>query len=166
MEKEFVWTDELVNEYANSLISPLQQIGRGLSNGFNNYSALEYFKASKRPKPLFTTEDGVEIFEGDRCWFVDLRDNKYEIDFYDFIRYSTNDEADLATHNFLRYFSTEEKAKEYMIINKPCISVSDVYNILTVSGFALIYENGTKMFVKCKELEERLKELAKQKING
>lgn len=29
------------------------------------------YQLKKCKKPLFTTEDGVEIFEGDKCWFID-----------------------------------------------------------------------------------------------
>ena len=52
IENKFEWTDELVREYTNSLISPLEQIGRGLSNGITGYDTLKNFKKSKQQNTI------------------------------------------------------------------------------------------------------------------
>lgn len=83
-----------------------------------NLKVLEHSK-----QPLFTTEDGVEIFEGD--WYQYLHKHSWNIstarankDFYEQDKYSDNS----------LYFSTKEKAQEYTDLHKPCLSINDVIN--------------------------------------
>lgn len=90
-----------------------------------------YLKHKKQP--LFKTEDGVDIFEGD--WYFEL----ITPDFYlkssvwnilkskgrDNINYDQN-------YNKLHgriWFSTEEKAQEYVDLHKPKYSLNDIRNI-------------------------------------
>jgi len=81
--------------------------------------------------PLFTTEDGVEIFEGDS--YVKL--NNYS---------DWSIVTGFNAHGFQEdykglKFSTKEKAEEYIINNKPCLSLVDVIKDLhdLVSVFAI-----------------------------
>ena len=71
--------------------------------------------------PLFTTEDGVDIYEGDYvCWIGSIKygDNKTN-------DYRTADK-DMITDGSILYFSTKEKAEEYIIMNKPVLSINDI----------------------------------------
>ena len=69
-----------------------------------------------KPKnPLFTTEDGVDIFDGESYWVVAGGS---------IINFTS---SWIRTDNVLRSaFSTKEKAEEYIILNKPCLSLNDV----------------------------------------
>jgi hypothetical protein len=131
----------------------------------------------KTKKPLFTTEDGVNIFEDDKCWvvsknnylLVEYRINNLDI-FYrprdnwyfstkeaaeKYIRknkplFRTEDSVDIyegdsfyfVTKSFLieritatklkqsdKTFSTREAAEEYILENKPCLSINDVMSV-------------------------------------
>ena len=70
-------------------------------------------------EPLFTTEDGVDIFERDSFYYIGDAFNVcstkclYEGD-GDFIK--------------SKKFSTKEKAEEFIILNKPYLSINDVIN--------------------------------------
>ncbi len=80
----------------------------------------------KIKKPLFTTEDGVDIYEGD-SYFLVLKD-KFEIT-------KTFVEVNLQEYFIRRStaywkFSTKESAEEYILMNKPCLSINDVAKYL------------------------------------
>lgn len=107
--KEFVWTDELVKEFA------LQT----KVNGTNEWVAeqLYKFKSSKQRVPLFTTEDGVQVFEGSELWYV-------ETDFMTMhILTLSKDYMPTKDH---KCFATEAAAKAYVRLNKPRFSLEDV----------------------------------------
>jgi len=74
--------------------------------------------AIKVKKPLFTTEDGVDIFEGDTFSIVysDFSTH-YNVTFKNLIK------------PFCKVFSTKEKAEEYILLNKPVLTYNDIINI-------------------------------------
>jgi hypothetical protein len=91
--------------------------------------------------PLFRTHDGVDIFEGDEYWFIN-GGNNYDI----YIRFAKSGHGNGGAW---QYFSTEQAAKEYILMNKPCLSVSEILSYIDIGSLCA----------------ERLKELAKEKIN-
>jgi len=117
-----------------------------------------------RKKPLFTTEDGVEIFEGDSFTLISLIDieestvdsevimKPYDIwekcKFYELI---TNN-----SKNFLP-FSTKKAAENYIKMNKPCLSLNDVLSITNKTSF--VPEDFSKNLIK-----KELTKIVKQKL--
>ena len=89
-------------------------------NGSRFHYNLNNLKKAKQP--LFITEDSVDIFEGDTIYMVTLFD------------YSLSDgivnNKDFG-RNKARY-STKEKAEEWIVMNKPLLSLSDVWDNLKV----------------------------------
>lgn len=92
-------------------------------------------KIEKIKEPIFTTEDGVDIYEGNKYWV--MRTDKFPIVSFhwkvdgkpnkgrDNIKY-----AQIAnTKNGVYWFSTKEKAEEFIIFNKPCLSINDVLKL-------------------------------------
>ena len=85
----------------------------------------------KIKQPIFQTEDAVDIFEGDNIYWVNINTfekvncNKYN-----------DDLGEISIKSLLskKYeckavgFSTKEKAEEYILLNKPCLSVNDIKN--------------------------------------
>ena len=69
-------------------------------------------------KPLFTTEDGVDIYRGDNYVYVVIDDN-YSI---------RGNQANVhcGKKDEHKYFSTREMAQVWVLMNKPCLSVMDV----------------------------------------
>ncbi len=87
----------------------------------NEFKSLFDYKDLKHYKePIFTTCDGVEVFEGDVFWNVNPL---FELNEYQVI----NDKYELMFLNDgSKQFSTKEAAEKYSILNKPQYSVSDI----------------------------------------
>lgn len=83
--------------------------------------------AKKHKQPLFTTEDGVDIFEGSD-FYSTRKDGSGSI-----IKYNGHhlEPASKKCKDFVD-FSTKEKAEEYILMNKPCLSFSDIYDNLKI----------------------------------
>lgn len=73
-------------------------------------------------EPLFVTEDGKDVFENDRVWYVN---QIFIINFHDFVRDGFKyDELKHYPH-FYKYFSTEDAAKDYVLMEKSMITVKE-----------------------------------------
>ena len=108
-------------------LNPNGIVFRAENSSWSNYLN----EISKIKKPLFTTEDAVDIFEGDNIYWVNINTfekvncNKYN-----------DDLGEISIKSLLskKYeckaiaFSTKEKAEEYILLNKPCLSVNDIKN--------------------------------------
>lgn len=104
--------------------------------------ATDFLNHIRRYKtPLFTTEDGVAIFEGDLYYLVS---KDFCIGFCSF--YSKSDLT-------YKLFSTKEKAEEYILLNKPLLSLND---LLSTWGNAE-YPKHTPLF-------RRFESIAKSKL--
>ena len=77
----------------------------------------------KHKTPILTTEDGVNIFQGDMLWNVgtNYNLNDYKI---------TNNKYELV---FLKegskQFSTKESAEKYILMNKPVLSLNNLLSV-------------------------------------
>ena len=88
-------------------------------------------------KPLFTTEDGVDIFEGDDYFEVALtfKPSFREAIYKKIARpniiydYGISEKREKLNKNGRYYFSTKEAAEEYVLMNKPSLSVNDVLSV-------------------------------------
>lgn len=74
-------------------------------------------------KPLFITEDGIEAYFGDKYWCIDKND-KSKI-----YTQGTYGNGKIRTEEFY-FFSTKEAAEDYILMNKPCLSLIDVNSVL------------------------------------
>ena len=89
----------------------------------------------KFKQPLFTTEDGIDIFEGDTIYWVNI--NTFEKVNYN--KYN-DDLGEISIKSLLskKYeckaigFSTNEKAEEYILLNKPVLSYGEIQEYLKV----------------------------------
>lgn len=108
-----------------------------LSNGSCNF---HFSRVNKLKKISCTTVDGKEIFEGEEIWYVSC----------DFKVYSNKVNLFYSEKNY-KYFSTKEAAEEYVIRNKPCLSLEEVEKVL-------IKESGIISVIRS------LKELIKNKL--
>jgi hypothetical protein len=71
----------------------------------------------KIKKPIFTTEDGVDVYFGDRFWFTEKFDNTI----FNTTAIDTSGKSPSS-----KYFSTEEAAENYILKYKICLSVDDI----------------------------------------
>ena len=107
-----------------------------------------FLKLEKSKQKLFITEDGVEIREEDKYFTVNQ-------DYLIGGKIAGKESVDIL--NIFKYFSTKEKAEEYVLLNKPSLSPQQVFDYInkqTNSFFnmgnchpdfvKLIKENATK----------------------
>jgi hypothetical protein len=77
----------------------------------------------EKNKVLFTTEDGVNIKEGDMYYFVDT----------DFSIHTTKAHSGAGQYSEIKYFSTVEEAHEYVMQNVKALSIKDFWEITCMS---------------------------------
>jgi len=82
---------------------------------------LEIYLESLRPKPLFVTEDGVDIFDGNSVYRVDKDFNL--IRFQQWRRHFGEEGKPLSGN---KMFYSEKEAENYIFLNKPCLSLNDI----------------------------------------
>jgi hypothetical protein len=118
-------------------------------NNIHSYYGLPLDKWVKYKQPLFTTEDGVDIYEYDAIWVVSSNFNTiYTTAFSN--KYGNSKTA------YKIVFSNKKAAEEYILWNKPCLSLNDV---------ASIYPGVNKNHSNTPSHQaERLKELVKSKL--
>ena len=69
-----------------------------------------------RSTSIFTTMDGVDMFIGDTFYYI-------HPNFPNEVK--TDDTRNLLYVKYLKKFSTKKLAEEYIIMNKPCLSIND-----------------------------------------
>lgn len=83
-------------------------------------------------KKLFTTEDGVDIYHGDKYYYVwNTQDTSWT---YSHTRASANNWNIPAKPAGFKAFSNEEATREYILLNKPCLSIKDLMNTFTMAA--------------------------------
>lgn len=76
-------------------------------------------KAPEVKEPLFTTEDGVDMFGGDRFWLTNE-------DFKIFESSTRTDESPDCYKTETPKFSTKQAAETHVLMNRPCLSIQNV----------------------------------------
>jgi hypothetical protein len=97
----------------------------GIEVGFKevrNAGNWNYLQNLIKVEKLFTTEDGVDIYEGDRYYRIDIHRNSWTPQ-----ELSTKRAYDNKPN--AAYFSTREAAIEYIILNKPLASLQNLLDI-------------------------------------
>ena len=108
--------------YGNDIY--LNGIDNKMPFGYTLCNTLDCFEIPQKVKqPLFTTEDGVDIFEN----IIYYGMNKGDL-----IMMKLNSKDIILDDNRCVTFSTKEKAEEYILLNKPCLSYGDVQEYLKV----------------------------------
>jgi len=97
-----------------------------------------YLKHIKQP--LFTTEDGVDVFVGDTFYELIIpgfhnKDCIWNILTYEGRPNLIYDQKGNKEH-FRLWFSTKEAAEEYVLMNKPCLSINDIIDELDTTGYS------------------------------
>ena len=149
-------------EYCKGKITSLEIYGndiylKGLHNnmrfGYTLCKALDCDEIPQKVKqPLFTTEDGVDIFENNTSiYHVDKSLNIKFIKHKDFKVISKN----------VKYFSTKEKAEEYILMNKPVLSLKDLMKFFPDTYIPFKKGESATEDINTKSLEK----LVQQKLN-
>jgi hypothetical protein len=106
-------------------------------------NAVNIRNVEKLKTPLFTTEDDVEIFEGDlySCVFSD----------FTITDHIANPHRKVWSEFPIKTFSKKEKAEEYVLLNKRMLLLQDLLSVWEDSDEIEIYKTSL-MFKKFKEL--------------
>jgi hypothetical protein len=107
--------DVVISIYRPDLIGKLVA---NVGNCFGNCN-IEVSKLEKAPEVLFVTEDGVEIFKGDKFYYISIRNPNP-------VCHSGYAQEESAMNTNYKYFSTIEAAKKYIDENKPIYSKKQV----------------------------------------
>ena len=135
----FAIGDKVFSEYVNYTINEISIVNdkcmvsalydTNNPNGSRLHYNLNNIKKSKQP--LFTTEDGVDIFEGDNLYSID---NMLNIKKHLLFNARYDDNTLLNNRIFFnsdyKHFSTKEKAEEYILYNKPLLTLKDIEELL------------------------------------
>jgi hypothetical protein len=119
MKTEFFWTDELVKEFMDKYNS----IGDCITGIDPRGDKMAEFKEFKNPivhseKPtILTTDDGVDIKQGDTYYYVPKKTLAW-------VNATCN--AIPQPKDSFNYFSTKQMADDFVLLNKPCLSVYDI----------------------------------------
>ncbi len=89
----------------------------------------EYLRNIKKRLPVITTTDGVFLYEGD-TWY-----GLHEFSKEGIITRTTRESDPKGRYENLTIFSTKEAAEEYVLMNKPCLSIQDVDNIVDLTPY-------------------------------
>lgn len=102
-------------------------------------------------KPLFTTDDGVDIFEGDKYYMVSHITFQWK--FWGNINYEFIAGKKECNHDYknVKYFSTKEKAEEYILMNKPVFSLTDIHQFFPSSKTKSNKSRGKELYELVKQ---------------
>ena len=99
---------------------------------FSSKAAAEEYVRTHKPGPLFTTEDGVPIFTNDTYWSL-----AFDCPVLEWNWIAIEQKADY-THEGMeqkkpplgrKQFSTKKAAEDWILMNKPVLSVNDVIKV-------------------------------------
>ena len=148
----FTIGDKVFSEYVNytinkiSIVNDKCMVSALYDTNNPNGSRLHYNlnNLKKAKQPLFTTEDGVDIFENNTSIYI--------LDKFTIRHIKHKDFNVISKH--VKYFSTKEKAEEYILKHKPCLSLEDLKEL----GIFNETEYCNRMWIS-------IKELVQQKLN-
>lgn len=92
---------------------------------------------SKSKKPLFTTKDGVDIYEGDKYWLIVNSD----------MAMPNTARKEWSYNSENKRFSTKKAAENYIKLHKPCLSYQEILSIFdtTCSNSSIRNDFKTKL---------------------
>lgn len=92
--------------------------------------------------PLFKTEDGVDVYRGDNYVYVNI-DNNYSI-------HGNQANVHCGKKDEHKYFSTRVMAQEWVLNNKPLLSLNDIDGILGDTSAMLVHGYKFKQLAESK----------------
>ena len=80
---------------------------------------IDISQLKKVKQPLFKTEDGVSLMEGENCFYIVIH-----VMGWDIIEAKVSN--DIFTSSNVKIFSKKEAARDFVLMNKPVLSINDV----------------------------------------
>ena len=108
-------------------------------------------------EPILTTFDGVELFDQDIYYFIWLNKPAHGQEINKIYKKIVRPlEEDVSWSSDAVFFSTEESAEEYILMNKPILSLNDLLSVWCSANELDVYEKSP--------LFQNFKNLAKTKL--
>ena len=121
-----------------------------------NSHAIHLNECKKLKQPLFTTEDGVDIYEGDKYCYVKFKENRKSLGRV-FQIVTCDRPGCLYESQYEKYFSTKEKAEEYILMNKPVLSLNDLKQFFPDTYIPFKKGESATEDINTKQLEDLVK---------
>lgn len=123
------------------------------SLGVRHHNALVGLsKIEKYKEPMLTTFDGVDLFDQDVYYFIWSNKPPRGQEVYKIYKEIVRPlEAYASWSSDAVFFSTEESAEEYILMNKPCLSLNDLLSVWSSEKDFDAYKN-SPMFKNFKNL--------------
>lgn len=109
-------------------------------HGEGLFATLNVSPIVKVKQPLFTTEDGVDIYDGDTYISVIKNYNSSHG-----IGIAKEKNRNNYRQDLFYFFSSEEKAQDHIIMNKSCLSINDIIKHTNFNFHTVIDELKTKV---------------------
>lgn len=124
----------------------LNNLKHTTGKAYPKISTEELDKILSKKEKLFTTEDGVDIYEGDKTYGIHL--DTLEPVFDNNLPWKSKS-CPLAYH---KHFSTKQAAEEYILMNKPLLTVKECNELFNKFYFdkSKCFKQLTEEFVKSK----------------
>jgi hypothetical protein len=124
-------------------------------------------------KPLFVTEDKIEVYEGDSFYILNKARLKLLHHNMEDFKFKAN-KGTPTPSDFELYFSNLDAANDYILLNSKCLSVRDVIKKYPYFDILMLISKSNLPKEKCvasakiivDEFAIILKQLAKSKLNG
>jgi len=126
--------------------------GHGKNDGCLTINSIE---KAKPKQVLFTTEDGIIKHKGEICFYVTQDMNCYKISFL----------SEELRCDKVWYFHSKEKAEQYILENKPVLSLNDLLSVWDKAYVSIDTVSKPQSFYESAPMFLKFKELAKSKIN-
>ena len=134
----FTIGDKVNNGIIKSIFIPFEFGTTTVCIQCDNKKGIYLQECEKVKQKLFTSEDGVDIFEGDNLYSID---NMLNIKKHLLFNARYDDNTLLNNRIFFnsdyKHFSTKEKAEEYILYNKPVLSLKEIKETTTIKGLSL-----------------------------
>lgn len=104
----------------------------------SEYIWMNLKNGKKSKNPIFTTKDSVDVYEGDKVYYI----CKDEFNIRCIPEWNKKDNMNYDSN---KTFSKRSSAEEYIIMNKPCLSINDIDLVIKDQ-----YLNEIKKLVKTK----------------
>lgn len=153
-ENTFVWDDDLVKEFLLKYNSPVTW-----KQGEDPViQKIKEFKESKKPKPLFVTEDGVEITDNQIVIYGVCPKGSWEE------KWGKAEAMGTLGRNW-KLFHDREKRLDFILLNTPLLSALDVISRATQYLPAAYSKEAKWHDTKLSFTRHTLMELAKENLN-
>ena len=172
----FTIGDKVFTEYVNYTINKIDIVNdkcmvSALYDTNNpNGSRLHYNlnNLKKFKQKLFTTEDGVDIFEGESYYELITPDFHNKPCIWNILptktRGNINYDQEGNRRNGRIWFSTKEKAEEYILMNKPVLSLNDLKQFFPDTYIPFKKGESATEDINTKQLEDLVKSKIQQSV--